>query len=47
MRVLCSLADATIAASGTADSAKLIAGSNEITLSVGLSGGNAAFDFEN
>ena len=31
------VADATIAASGTADSAKLIAGSNEITLSVGLS----------
>ena len=31
------VSDATIAASGTADSAKLIAGSNEITLSVGLS----------
>ena len=32
------IADATIAATGTADSAKLIAGGNELTLSVGLSG---------
>lgn len=32
------IADATIATSGTADSAKLIAGANEATLTVGTSG---------
>lgn len=32
------IADATVAASGTADSAKMIAGGNEVTLTVGTSG---------
>jgi hypothetical protein len=32
------IANATVAASGTATSAKMIAGSNELTLSVGTSG---------
>ena len=32
------ISDATVAASGTADSAKLIAGSSEVTLTVGTSG---------
>lgn len=32
------IADATVAASGTADSAKMIAGANEVTLTVGTTG---------
>lgn len=32
------IADATVAASGTATSARMIAGANEVTLSVGTSG---------
>jgi hypothetical protein len=37
-RTALAIADSTISATGTANTAKLTAGSNELTLSVGLSG---------